>query len=556
MNKTAWFVTHDDYIDRRIFFFVDVLREHGYTVKLFPYFYFNALSAQDGSFVKRPIEEKLVVEYNVPKSQAADEDVRLFDAIIETENKYYRRYGKWTAKNVKGNEAKIDVFEQFYRITIRREGYTICYNSLTETISRIMDTPYAIELRKCHQAILDSVLNDKLLACDEVIPCDDVEVIKTGKEENGTFIYAHVSQTNVMYKYSADAETMQEITIMPNEYEIDRMGGVKYDFQDFRDVIYDYSPIFQRVMKELETETPDIVYVADLPTLPIGIMLKKAVNCRLIMDCHEWWYKQTVLWEANNSRKIDLVDKYEKELYPQCDLCITVGENLAERMKEYMGCAFEVVYSCMSQTLSRHSDIDRNFILEKYHLAPESRIAIFQGGMSTFRNLENLARATKYLENDSYLLLLTTGAYQKKFKEILKKEGNADRVIWGGWIKQQELLNYTQNVDVGVIPYTAVNDYSECFVPNKLMEYFEVQLPIFYDVSMRELKLVAGGNGVGCGADLKNAEEFGRKLNELLHDREKLEEYKQNYEKCHDKFGYISQKRNFDKMLTTYGLHS
>ena len=231
-----------------------------------------------------------------------------------------------------------------------------------------------------------------------------------------------------------------------------------------------------------------------------------------------------------------------------------MGENLAKRMQAYYKCPFEVIYSCMSQKLSQHSIIDSHFIHKKFNLPSDSKIAVFQGGMSTFRNLENLARATKYLEEDSYLLLLTGGDYQEEFKKILNSEGNPERVIWGGWISQDELLNYTQNVDVGIIPYTAVNDYSECFVPNKLMEYFEVQVPIFYDTSMYELSLVAGGNQVGYGADLKNVEEFGTELNALLHNEQKLGELKRNYEYCYDKFGYESQKGLFEEMLSRYGI--
>ena len=150
------------------------------------------------------------------------------------------------------------------------------------------------------------------------------------------------------------------------------------------------------------------------------------------------------------------------------------------------------------------------------------------------------------------MLLLTTGAFQEEFKKILNQEGNPERVIWGGWISQDELLNYTKSVDLGIIPYVAVNDYAECFVPNKLMEYFEVKVPIFYDSSMYELNLVAGGNHVGYGANLKDAEEFGKKLNSLLHNNIQLNELKRNYETCSDKFGYMSQREVFLELFSKY----
>lgn len=557
MGKVAWFITHDDYIDRRIFFFVDVLEKKEYQVKVFPAFYINVLSSMDSSYVKRPISSRIVREYNVDVNGILEtekliiESVKADSAYIMQNRKCSKAIMEQLISMEMKENVKISVQNEHYYITITNEDYILCYNSLTNSLCRIIKPDKIEEFKKCEKAILNVIIEQKEGIVDAG---DGITVMQTFDADGFRRVYASMFAAGVMYVYNEKMETLSEILPYTYNSEMDIISGREFDYIDYKNIIYNFAPIMQRVKEELLIETPDVVYVADLPTLPIGFMLKEVTGCKLIVDCHEWWYKQTVLWENENKDKIEMVNQFEALLYPQCDLRITVGENLAKRMQEYYECPFEVIYSCMSQKLSQHSIVDRNFIREKYNLSKDSKIAIFQGGMSTFRNLENLARATKYLADDSYLLLLTCGDYQEEFKKILHSEGNPDRVIWGGWINQDELLNYTQSVDVGIIPYTAVNDYSECFVPNKLMEYFEVQVPIFYDTSMHELSLVAGGNHVGYGADLKNVEEFGTELNALLHDELKKRELKNNYQYCHDKFDYNSQKKCFEDMLVKYDI--
>ena len=558
MSKVAWFITHDDYIDRRIFFFVDVMEKSGYQVKLFPAIYMNVLSAMDASYVKRPVTERIVREYNVKLGDVTQTE-RLIIEKLKGESVYIKRKGRYSKKIATfladlGMEenVKVTVQEKQYFFTIKCEGYVLSYNRVTDSICRIIPSEKELKLNKCEQAIMDVLIHKK----KDVIDYDGISVMQRINSKGERCVYASVSVSvpRVMYVYNEKEETLTEIIPYLFDSEKDTVNDKEYDYVDYKNIIYNYSPIMRRIKEELRVETPDVVYVADLPTLPIGVILKEVTRCKLIADCHEWWYKQTILWEEKNRQKIEMVDQFEALLYPKCDLRITVGENLAQRMQEHYQCSFEVIYSCMSQKLSQHIKTDNLFIHKKYNLPEHSKIAIFQGGMSTFRNLENLARATKYLEEDCYLLLLTSGDYQEEFKRILNAEGNPDRVIWGGWINQDELLDYTHNVDVGIIPYTAVNDYSECFVPNKLMEYFEVQIPIFYDTSMYELNLVIGENHVGYGANLKDVEEFGTELNALLHDDKKMKELKSNYRYCHNKFGYESQKKLFETMLLKYNI--
>src|SRR5262249_20624441 len=157
------------------------------------------------------------------------------------------------------------------------------------------------------------------------------------------------------------------------------------------------------VQKELyrHGNAPALVYVADLPTLPIGVMIKKTVKSILVIDCHEWWKEQIGLWSPHNRTLISTTDHYEKTLYPICDARITVGKKLADEMSDYFQIPFDSVYSSIEDTHCVEAGTDSSELWHKRHGMPQGvKIAIFQGAITTLRNLENLAKATAFLESD------------------------------------------------------------------------------------------------------------------------------------------------------------
>ncbi len=540
--------THDNYIDRRIFFFSDVLLEHGCEVKLFADEYFETLCKDDPSYVIRPEICRIVREYDVPLSKINAEEKNIVSSIKAYQNKYYNRNKMWADKvPIEVTNFRISVHRNDYSVIIRRPDGTLAYNKRTDSWIIQYDSAYQTDIIDCESAVRLYLEEQNI---KEITRKYNLSIEETDGKD-GKLIWLHPKDSRVLYVYDVENMVLSEYSPMTVSVSEESVLSNE-EYEDFCREIYDYSRILSRINLELKKEKPDIVYVADLTTLPIAIMLKEKFNCKIIMDCHEWWYKQTVLWEPYRTIKQQLSDLYEKRLYPKCDLCITVGKYLAGKMQESIGCNFEVIYSCMSNSLESVCNDEDISLIKRYKLRNDAKIAIFQGGMSTHRNLDNLARATKYLDEDAYLLLLTTGDYQDTFKRILNREGSPERVIWGGWITQKDLLKYTRQADLGIIPYTAENDYAECFVPNKLMEYVTTGLPILFDSSMQELKLVAGENQVGYGADLGDPVIFGREMNRLLHDRDVLNKYKSNFAKCSDKYKFSGQKLLFESMLEKY----
>lgn len=556
-KRTAWLVTHDGYIDRRILFFADVFMENGYSVKLFPSSYTDFTNDRDPDYVIRPMDWNLVKLYGLPISALMEEERGLITYVIDAQEEYHQENGTYAyslellhsvEKTRRGYTLQTVGERSGYFISIQKDNRVLVYDSHTGNTTVIADKEVGAKAGEYERAIVGADL--KAIAADGYTMVGDVAV-SYSNGPRGTALAAHCKAAdNGVWLFNNDPPELYRGTPIPlSDIGLDTLGEKQFDFQEFRKILYEYSPILEQVRRCMKEETPDLVYVADLPTLPIGVMLKETLGCTLMVDCHEWWYKQARLWESAMSRKITLSEESEMELYPKCDICITVGKYLAQDMSACYQKHFDAIYSCMSSNLSLEDTAPTPGFWQTYGIPEGARVAIFQGSMTTLRNLDNLARATRYMDDDCYLVVVGGGVYEEDFLQILEKEGNPERVVMVGWVNQSDLLQFTINADLGVLPYSAMDEYYSYSVPNKLMEYFEATLPMLYDVSMKEVSMVAGEHGVGVGEDLSDPVKFGQTLNQLLHDPQKLSALKEHYAESKNKFSFESQRAALEAIL-------
>lgn len=105
-----------------------------------------------------------------------------------------------------------------------------------------------------------------------------------------------------------------------------------------------------------------------------------------------------------------------------------------------------------------------NFIREKHHLDDE-RIVLFVGQLnkaSKHKGLNNLIKSIKIVNEEfkSKLIIIGKGDYIHYYKTIAKNIGIEKDLIFTGFVKDQELIEYYTNSDVMVLPS---NDQSEGF---------------------------------------------------------------------------------------------
>lgn len=584
--KSGWLITHDDYIDRRIFFFSDVLIELGYEIKLFSFYPSKEIGGVDPSFVCRPEKIQQLQEYskNIYFSVNDIEDSLISKSInnfIQFQSQYFLANHTY-AKNLEELQVKgfqvidnIDItviaadtvwYSSAFRYKNTDKWYI--YNTLIGKVrvfvtnendpilNQLEKLIYFLKKRRATQLKAQYTLEE--IYHDGWNPPPDIEVNLENKGDYQVLTLRRIGDPEI-YEYLGEEDIIRKKEYYSNlPLGSDTLLGKSFNYQEFREVIFEYSPILQRINFELKLKNPpELVYVADLPTLPIGVMLKEQLNCKLVVDCHEWWKEQSLLWEPDNHRRVNMMDKYEQYLYPLCDIRITVGTVLAERMRDYFKCNFDVIYSCLNKVDLNLQDLlnsKEEFWSHNLGIPNDSKVAIFQGSLTTLRNLDNLAKATKYLSENQFLVVVGGGDYKLEFEKILIKEGNPERVKMVGWVNQDQLLEYTVRADVGVLPYKSISDYYSMSMPNKFLEYYSSQIPIICDSSMVELSSIVNNDQIGVSIDCSNPEVLGRKINFLLENESERKMLKDNYSKIRKRFDFSSQRKKFIEILTKHGV--
>ena len=558
--KNVWFITHDNHIDRRIFFFSDFFEARGCTITLFPGH--NLEGTGEPAFIKRPVEKKILKDYACEPPTFPQYFADALTAINELQQEYWAAHARFannlnqlgfltTDNRIRRIEMIVSDF--YYSLHISDADHTALWNNITNisTLAHCDNNNFTwlIEKTAPIEAVLLEILTKDSFGTGhttygEITVCEYYD--KSGEK------IIHCRHVAGEYEYHTNSRQLFELEPFACDYTpVDSLAGTQIHASAFKNTIYNYTPILESVKRSADVP-PDLVYVADLPTLPIGLLLKKAFGCKLIVDCHEWWMRQSQLWEPDRTHKIKLIDEYEKDYYPQADLRITVGDRLAQKMSDYFSVPFQTIYSCVNAGLMP-AQPDPGFFA-RFGLTSEHKVAIFQGSLTTLRNLDNLARATKYLDPLHYLVICGGGCYENAFRRILKAEGNEAQVIFAGWIPQNELMNYTINADLGLLPYVAIDDYFALSMPNKIMEFFNASLPVLLDSSLLELSDIVLKNKVGRAVDCSNPAAFGMAMNSLLSDQKSLAAMKENYAQCGELFTQHAQNTRFESILRDAGI--
>jgi glycosyltransferase involved in cell wall biosynthesis len=573
--ESAWLITHDEHIDRRIYFFADVLKELGYKVKLFASLANDEIAISDPPFVCRP---ELTAEIiNVAKPSLTDiasiEDAAIRNAlhdVVLTQQMYFQQHNRYADAISQLHQLGLGHVQDLnytfksdgtiYWIGIKRASGNnwYIYSNLRNKVrviedseSDILDEMYNIITVITKKQIEDVNFQIKdtsdILRLYDQVKYASINVAAKGYDDQFKLRISEPGNSEKYFYDSSSGEIHRKKVLPFSEIAEDMVLQNKFDFTTFRKHVFDYSPILTRVKHELEEERPSIVYVADLPTLPIGKMLKDTIHCKLIVDCHEWWKEQSVLWEPQNKFRIKIIDQFEKQLYPACDMRITVGNQLAQRMADYFKTPFETIYSCVSKGIQDHAFAPKepDFWNKELGIPPNSKVAVFQGSITTLRNLDNLARSTRYLGDGNCLVIMGGGHYEDEFRKIIESEGDASKVHFMGWVEQEKLMKYTRQADIGVLPYASLNDYYALSVPNKFLEYYNAHLPILCDKTLTEISNIVNQMKVGICVNCADPVELGQGINKMLNDPELLQQISMQYAEHGHIFSYESQKEHF-----------
>jgi glycosyltransferase involved in cell wall biosynthesis len=286
-----------------------------------------------------------------------------------------------------------------------------------------------------------------------------------------------------------------------------------------------YLEFYKRCIDAAKILQPEFVHIHDIAPLPIGMRLKKILDCRLIYDSHELW--SNVNGRADNPLILNgLRDIYEKSVVRKTDRVITVSNSIADQL--YKIC-----------NLRRKVDVVKNvpyyrevgqrheYFRECFNIKTEEKILLYQGIIAKGRGVEELIQAAHFLDSKNKIVILGDGELKQNLQRQVLEQDLEGTVFFHDAVSYKDLLDFTTSADLGIslIQKVSLSDYYS--LPNKLFEYMQAELPIICSNFPDMHKLVIE-YGIGESTDPKDPEELAKKANYLLAKKVKYEIYREN----------------------------
>jgi len=279
-----------------------------------------------------------------------------------------------------------------------------------------------------------------------------------------------------------------------------------------------------------------------LPVLAVGRELTQAFQARLVYDSHELFCEQ----EFSRSERASWA-KVEQRHIHACDQVITVNPSIAHELQQRYGLKqVGVIYNAERIIpLSARSW----YLHERFGIARNHPILLFQGGFSAGRNLPELVCAMALLRHlPVHLVLLGDGKMADSLRRLIVRKGLQERVHLHAAVAQSELLSVTASADAGIIPYQGICLNTHYCTPNKLFEFVAAGLPIIAS-DLPELRRLIHNKGIGRVANLATPKDIASAIEGFFADG-KLQHWRANLFAIRHE---MSWQHESDKLKKIYG---
>lgn len=207
-----------------------------------------------------------------------------------------------------------------------------------------------------------------------------------------------------------------------------------------------------------------ILNIHTLALLPLGVFFKFLFNARLVYDTHEL---ETETRNLRGVKKV-LAKILERLFINYCDNIICVNQSIADwyRKKYQLDYLPKIALNTpVFKDLKKKKDLFR----QEFNISEETTIFLYQGGLTTGRNIELLLEAFyKIKSSKSAIIFMGYGPLEEKVKRYAEKTSN---IFFKPAVSQELLLDYTSSADIGfvIIDKGSLNNLMS--LPNKLFEY-------------------------------------------------------------------------------------
>jgi glycosyltransferase involved in cell wall biosynthesis len=218
----------------------------------------------------------------------------------------------------------------------------------------------------------------------------------------------------------------------------------------------------------------DVYHASDIAALPACYLAARLRRKRLVFDSHEF-----PLVESHVARRRMLhaiSSRFLHRAMRRADGFIVVSPPIGDEMHQLYGGPPPVVLRNIPPYQPR---VESDLLRERLGLSPQTRIALYQGGLAEDRGLDVLVRAGKFLPANMVIVLMGNGPSRLQLEELITYEGVGERVRMLPAVPYAELLAWTASADLGLIVYSLSHSPNVLYcLPNKLFEFLMAGLPV------------------------------------------------------------------------------
>ncbi len=241
---------------------------------------------------------------------------------------------------------------------------------------------------------------------------------------------------------------------------------------------------------------PSIVHCHDLNTLSIGVLFKKIRSkTRLIFDAHEVYPHLYGISKLHSERSLRKLNR----LLSKVDILMTINSEVAKYYKNQFNFrrAIFVIHNSPPRSSTVISSDEKNLFHKYFGLSRETKVLLYQGGLSEGRGLDQLVSSAEFFPENWVLIIMGWGIIGPRLKAMAKEKTILNKkVFFRPPVEQSALKLWSSSANIGIIPYKNNCKNHQLCSPNKLWEYPSSGLPIIAE-NLPFLKKVIEENEIG-----------------------------------------------------------
>ena len=253
----------------------------------------------------------------------------------------------------------------------------------------------------------------------------------------------------------------------------------------------------------------DVVHAHDLPALRVATLIALRRGTKLVYDAHELYsYQPGVIGE----RKKRLFNT-EHALIGHVDEIVCINADQAAVMQRDHGPGR---YTPLTNATTQPAGFDIN---QRYHLIqdrlglPEGTpTMLFMGGINRARKIDLLLEGVAAAREPVHMIFLTWGMEIPEFQALAVKLGIAHRVHFVDPVPWSEIVYWAASVDVGVMPYQALDLNTRISSPNKMYEFIAAGTPMIGSSELVNVERVVNPEGFGVLVPFHVAADYTRAI--------------------------------------------